>query len=276
MSNDHDSELTDARRALDQTLDEVAADAERTLAAGEPLGIWLVPLGDDLEPLDLKIVPADVVPPTQPDRRYMMECLAPEVFAGVRGYVVLAECWAPAGNDVAAVSSTEAVVLQAETRSGDGRVRIYPIIRSHQGRPKLALPQEKPVPPSGKFSCLLQVADAFQGSVDHTSLQCALAAHAEMIDTLGDGDILMFAVQEQLVQVIGPEHHVRLCTKLRLADIKADAIGGNSRAQRAYFELTAGRGAFMHVDGTNGSVAFADPSDPASPFARGQQRPKGH
>jgi hypothetical protein len=235
-----------------------------------------VPLGDGLEALDLKIVPADIVPPTQPDRRYMMECLAPEVFAGVRGYVVLAECWVTAGNDVAAVASTEAVVLQAETRSGDVRGRTYPIIRSHQGAPRLGLQQEEPAAPNGTFSRLLQVADAFQGSVDHTSLQCALAAHADVIDTLGDGDILMFAVREQLVQVVGPRHQVRLCTKLRLAEIKAQALTGDSRAQQAYFELTAGRGALIHVDGTDGSVAFADISGQASPLARGKQRPKGH
>src|SRR5262249_43284076 len=198
------------------------------------------------EPLDLEVVPADIVPPTQPERRYLMECIAPEFLAGRAGYVMAAECWVPAEKGVAPLASTEAVILHAETRSGDTRVRIYPIIRSHQGPPRLAMPQEEPGPSNGTFSRLLQVADAFQGSVDHASLQCALAAHADMIETLGDGDILMFAVREQLVQVIGPHHHVRLCTKLRLADIKAQAIAGNAGAQQAYFELTAGPGAFIH------------------------------
>lgn len=276
MKNDENNEVADPRRALDKTLDEVATEAERALPAGEALGIWLVPLGDDLEPLDLKIIPAHIVPRTQPERRYMMECLAPEALAGGRGYIAVAECWAPAGNDVAAVASTEAIVLQAETRSGDVRIRSYPIIRSHHESPTLGVPREEPADPNGTFSRLLQVADAFQGAVDSTALQCALGAHADLIETLGDGDILMFAVREQLVQVIGPEHRVRLCTRLRLAEIKAQAIAGNSRAQQAYFELTAGRGALIHVDGTDGSVAFPDSSDRASPFARGKQRPKGH
>jgi hypothetical protein len=35
---------------------------------------------------------------------------------------------------------------------------------------------------------------------------------------------------------------------LRLADIKANAAAGDRRAQRFYYELTAGRGVLMHVE----------------------------
>ena len=75
-----------------------------------------------------------------------------------------------------------------------------------------------------------------------------MAAHAGTIDALGDDDMLMFAVGEDLVQVIGAEHTVRECTMLRLADIKANAAAGDRRAQRFYYELTAGRGLLIRIE----------------------------
>jgi len=55
----------------------------------------------------------------------------------------------------------------------------------------------------------------------------------------------MFAVGDQVVQVIGPTHHVRLCTKLSLQHIKAAAAAGHADAQEAYAELTTGSGVLL-------------------------------
>ena len=84
--------------------------------------------------------------------------------------------------------------------------------------------------------------------MDGGLLQTALAAHAATIDTLGDEDLLMFAVGEDLVQVIGPAHTVRECTMLQLADIKAKAAAGDRQAQRWYYEVTAGKGVLMRIE----------------------------
>jgi GTP-sensing pleiotropic transcriptional regulator CodY len=86
----------------------------------------------------------------------------------------------------------------------------------------------------------------------------------------------MFAVGDQLVQVIGPQHAVRLCTKLRLQDIKAAAAVGDASAQRSYFELTAGRGIFTHLDRTNGAATITFAADRARPHAPRDPRRRGH
>jgi hypothetical protein len=242
----------DPKRALDEALDRAARAAEQALDRSEPLGIWLQPLNDDLEPLDTLRLPAHKIPSNPADRRWMMECIAPEALSGAAGYVIVAE------GVGASKDNGDVIIMHAETRAGDARTRVYPIIWSDSVAPRLAPPEEGPASSQGTFSRLLQVADAFQGCVDDTLLQSALAAQAGVIEELGDGDILMFAVGEQLVEVIGANHRVRLCTKLRLKNIKAAAAAGNVDAQRSYFELTAGCGILIHLN-TDGSstIRFA-------------------
>jgi len=180
------------------------------------------------------------------------------------------------GNSANSLARAEVILLQAETRAGDSRVLVYPIIWSDVGPPRLAPPRELAAEPQGTFSRLLSVADATRGCIDETLLQVALAAHADAIETLRDGDILMFAVGDQLVQVIGPQHALRLCTKLRLRDIKAAAANGDARAQRSYFELTAGQGIFTHSDRMDGSATMTFAADRAGPHARSDPRRRGH
>jgi hypothetical protein len=275
MSNAHNAGVPDRKRALAQALDDAARTAEEALAEGKPLGIRIVALDEHLEPVDVGLIPAHLVPPTPGSRRFLMEGLAPGFLATATGYIAVTEVWRP-GHEADSGDPGEAVLLQAETRAGDGRVRTYPIIRSATGLPSFAPPQEKPAPSRGTFSRLLQVAASFQGYVDETSLKLALAAHADVIETLGEGDLLMFAVGEHLVQVIGPHHGVRLCTKLRLRDIKAAAAAGDASAQRSYFELTAGQGVFTHLDPIGRSATVAFTADRARPHTPSVRRPKGH
>lgn len=269
-------EVADRTRALDKALADAARAAEEALVEGEPIGLWLLPLDDHLAPRGTLKLPADQIPPTPAERRWLMECLVPGPLAGAAGYIVVGEGVSPARINGDPANRAEVIFMQAETRAGDARVRFYPIIWSDAAAPRLASPREVPAEDGRTFSRLLQVADAFQGCLDDTLLQCALAAHADVIETLADSDTLMFAVGEQLVQVLGANHHVRLCTKLRLLDIKAAADAGHVAAQRAYFELTAGRGLLTHVDMTDGSttLTFVADLDPfPTPSVRGS---KGH
>jgi hypothetical protein len=275
MSTADNRKLGDRKRALDQALDDAARAAEQELAQDEPLGIWLVPLDEHLEPLDVVRLPAHRVPPTRRKRRWLMESLVPQVLAGAAGYIAVAEACSTSERSNP-LARAEVILLQAETRAGDSRVLVYPIIWSDAGPPRLAPPREEVAKPQDTFARLLRVADAFHGCVDETLLQVALAAHAEAIDTLGEEDILLFAVGDQLVQVIGPQHTVRLCTTLRLRDIKAAAAAGDAHAQRSYFELTAGQGIFTHLDWTDESATITFAADRARPHAPSDRRPKNH
>jgi len=268
-------EVADRTRALDKALADAARAAEEALAEGEPLGLWLLPLDDHLAPRDTLKLPADEIPSTPAERRWLMECLVPGPLAGAAGYIVVGEGVSPSRINGDPANRAEVIFMQAETRAGDARVRFYPIIWSDAAAPRLASPQEKPAEEKGTFSRLLQVADSFQGRVDHTLLQRALAAHADVIEELADGDILMFAVGEQLVQVIGAKHRVRLCTKLHLLDFKAAADAGEPGALREYFELTAGRGVLIHRD-TNRTATIMFAADCVRPSAPRARRPKGH
>jgi hypothetical protein len=269
-------EVADRTRALDKALADAARAAEEALVEGEPIGLWLLPLDDHLAPRGTLKLPADQIPPTPAERRWLMECLVSGPLAGAAGYIVVGEGVSPARNNGDPANRAEVIFMQAETRAGDARVRMYPIIWSDVAAPRLAPPQEQAAELAGTFSRLLQVADAFQGCVDDTLLQCALAAHADVIETLDDGDILMFAVGEQLVQVIGAEHRVRPCTKLRLRDIKAAAEAGKPGAQREYYELTAGRGLLMHRDKTNGTTTIMFVADGVRSSTPPVRRSKGH
>ena len=266
----------DPKCALDKALDGAARAAEEALVKGEPLGLWLLPLDNHLAPQGTLRFPADQIPPTCAERRWLMEGLVPRPLAGAAGYIVVAEGVSPSRNNGDPTSRADVILMQAETRAGDARVRIYPIVWSDAAAPRLAPPQEKPAEGKGTFSRLLQVADSFQGCVDHTLLQRALAAHADVIEELADGDILMFAVGEQLVQVIGAKHRVRLCTKLHLLDFKAAADAGEPGAQREYFELTAGRGILTHLDRTTGTATIRFAADCLRFPVLRSRRPKGH
>jgi hypothetical protein len=269
-------EVADSKRALDSALDEAARAAEQALVGGEPLGLWLLPLDDHLAPRGTLRLPADAIPPSPSERRWLMECLVPGPLAGAAGYIVVGEGVSPSRNNGDPANRAEVVLMHAETRAGAARVRMYPIIWSDAAPPRLAPPREEPAEHAGTFSRLLQVADSFQGSVDETLLQHALAAHAEAIDALAKGDALIFAVGEQLVQVIGANHRVRLCTKLRLRDVKGAADAGKPGAQREYFELTAGRGILMHLDRTDGSATIMFAADRVSLPTSHERSPKGH
>src|SRR5262245_32549973 len=266
----------DPKCALDKALDGAARAAEQALVKGAPLGLWLLPLDNHLAPRGTLRFPADQIPPTCAERRWLMECLVPRPLAGAAGYIVVAEGVSPSRNNGDPTSRADVILMQAETRAGDARVRIYPIIWSDAAAPRLAPPMEQGAEQAGTFSGLLQVADAFQGSVDDTLLHFALAAHADVIETLADGDILLFAVGEQLVQVIGAEHRLRPCTKLRLPDIKAAAEAGDAGAQRQYFELTAGHGILTHLDRTNGTATIRFAADCLRFPVLRSSRPKGH
>jgi len=191
------SRAANHKRALDKALADTARAAEEALAEGEPLGLWLLPLDDHLAPRGTLRFPADEIPPSPAERRWLMECLVPGPLAGAAGYIVLGEGLNHSGNSGGAANRADVVFMHAETRAGDARVRFYPIIWSDAAAPRLASPREVPAEDGRTFSRLLQVADAFQGCVDDTLLECALAAHADVIETLADGDILMFAVGEQ-------------------------------------------------------------------------------
>jgi hypothetical protein len=122
----------------------------------------------------------------------------------------------------------------------------------NSGRDRASVPRvdQTEESPAGLFSGVLQVADAVpeRKCVDDSLLQTALAAHAETIQALRDDEMILFAVGEELVQVIGSEHAVRECIMLRLADIKAKAAAGHRDAQRLYYELTAGRGLLIRIE----------------------------
>ena len=269
-------EVADRTRALDKALADAARAAEEALVEGEPIGLWLLPLDDHLAPRGTLKLPADQIPPTPAERRWLMECLVSGPLAGAAGYIVVGEGVSPARNNGDPANRAEVIFMHAETRAGDTRVRMYPIVWSDAAAPRLAPAQEQAAEQPGTFSRLLQVADAFQGCVDDPLLQCALAAHADVIETLEDGDILMFAVGEQLVQVIGAEHRMRLCTKLHLRDIKAAAEAGKPGGRREYYELTAGRGLLMHRDSTNGTATIRFVADCVPSFISRARRPKGH
>jgi len=243
------------KTALDVALDLTARHAERMLGEVGEVGMTLIPLDARLQPLDGLQVPLDHIPPTSAARRLHVEHLARGNFLkAAAGYIALAETWrAPAewsGRPSDYSARQEGVILQAETRARDCCTRLYNIIRRPGEPPKLELVNQSREAPPGLLSGLLQVADAVpeRKCVDDGLLQTALAAHAETIKTLGLGDMLMFAVGDELVQVIGTEHTVRECMMLRLADIKASAAAGDRRAQRFYYELTAGRGLVIRIE----------------------------
>ena len=242
------------RQALDVALDLAARNAERMLPEAGEIGMMLVPLDACLRPLEAIQVPLDRVPQTTGGRRQFMEFLACPGLKSAAGYIGVAEMWqAPAawsGKPSDCPDRQEGVILQAETRAGDCSMRLYNIIRRAGEPPKFELGDQSRESTPGLLSGLLQVADAVpeRKCVDDGLLQTALAAHAETIDTLGDGEMLMFAVGDELMQVIGTEHTVRECTMLRLADIKASAAAGDRRAQRLYYELTAGRGVLQRFE----------------------------
>jgi hypothetical protein len=188
MSINSNEDMGDPKRALDKALDDAARAAEQALVEGAPLGLWLLPLDDHLAPRDTLKLRTGEIPPTPAERRWLMECLVPGPLAGAAGYIVVGEGVSPARNNGDPANRADVIFMHAETRAGDARVRFYPIISSDAGPPRLAPPREQAAEPQGTFSRLLQVADAFHGYADEILLQVALAAHAEAIETLGEGD----------------------------------------------------------------------------------------
>src|SRR5262245_41237811 len=118
----------DPKCALDKALDGAARAAEQALVKGAPLGLWLLPLDNHLAPRGTLRFPADQIPPTCAERRWLMECLVPRPLAGAAGYIVVAEGVSPSRNNGDPTSRADVILMQAETRAGDARVRIYPII----------------------------------------------------------------------------------------------------------------------------------------------------
>jgi hypothetical protein len=244
------------RDTLDAVLDCVAQLVEQILVEGTDLGMILISLDERLHWFRAMELPRVKVPATAEERRLLIESLAREVLGTQgAGYVGAAEgMWTPGAevvNTSTHFSSEHGVVLHAETRAGDCCSRRYGIIRQ-PGRPvKLELVgQSREFQPEGLFTGLLQVADSQpEGrTLDEDLLKAALAAHASTISTLGEGDSLMFAVGEQLVQVIGKRHTICECTLMQLANIKINAKMGNPIAQRLYSELVAGQGLLTHVE----------------------------
>jgi hypothetical protein len=242
------------RDALEAALDLAAHRAERMLSKRGSLGMILLPLDARLKPLEALEIPLDMIPPTAKERRKLMEALANPGLRGATGYIGIAECVRHRGEQPAErshhPSAEEAAILQAETRAGDCCCRVYRIVRKGHRRPKLKLVERSFESPPGVFCGLMEAADASPEGpcLDDSLLNVALASHADTIGALGDEDMLMFAVGEQLVQVIGPERRVRKCTMLRLADIKAKAIAGDKQAQKGYYQLTAGSGMLLRAE----------------------------